>query len=96
VTVKADKEPGKSKKAPKLGAPDKSGSAASTTRTVGANRAASTASVASLQTERDQLKAELVAAKLRIEALEAANTQVLNRIAWMIDSLQTLKDGVKP
>ena len=42
--------------------------------------------------ERDELKAALVAAQARIVALEAAQSQVANRIGWMIEALQTLKD----
>ena len=42
--------------------------------------------------ERDDLKAALNTATARIQALEAAQTQVANRIGWMIEALQTLKD----
>ena len=45
--------------------------------------------------ERDDLKAALNAATARIQTLEAAQTQVANRIGWMIEALQTLKDEVR-
>ena len=48
------------------------------------------AQVGALQAERDQLAAELKAAKARIAALEEARDQVLNRIDWVIDSLHSL------
>jgi hypothetical protein len=50
---------------------------------------------ADAEVERDALKAELAAAKVRIEALETANAEAVNRINWIIDSLQSLKDDVK-
>ncbi len=36
------------------------------------------------------LKAELAQAKARIVELEALNADVINRIDWVIDSLQTV------
>ena len=81
MTVMADKDAGKAKRAAKpvgtMLAVGKSGSGPSA------------------EAERDALKAELAAAKVRIEALETANQQVVNRINWIIDNLQSLKDGVK-
>ena len=46
----------------------------------------------SVEQERDDLKAALEAAQERIKALEDAQTLVSNRIGWMIDTLQSLKD----
>ncbi len=87
VAVMVDKEQGKAKRAVKpasagVTAASRSGAPAAT-------------SMAALEAERDALKAELAAAKVRIEALEAANSQVINRLSWMIDSLQALKEGVQ-
>jgi hypothetical protein len=82
VALMADKDTGKAKPATKPAG-----------RTIAVAAAADP--MTALQTERDALKAELAAAKVRIDALEAANAQVADRIAWMIDSLQSLKDGVK-
>ncbi len=48
--------------------------------------------VASLERERDGLKAALDSAMARITALESAQAQVANRIGWMIEALQTLKN----
>ncbi len=51
------------------------------------------ARVRSLESERDRLTAELAEAHARIAKLEAARTQVVNRIDWVIDSLQNLIEG---
>ena len=45
-----------------------------------------------LEQERDDLKIALEAALARIRALEGAQAQVANRIGWMIEALQTLRD----
>jgi hypothetical protein len=42
--------------------------------------------------ERDEFKAALETAVARISELEAAQSHVANRITWMIDTLQTLKE----
>ena len=47
----------------------------------------------SLESERDRLTAELAEAHARIAKLEAARTQVVNRIDWVINSLQNLIEG---
>lgn len=46
--------------------------------------------IAALEAERDRLAAELKAAQTRIRNLEQSREQVLNRIDWVIDSLQSL------
>lgn len=47
-----------------------------------------------LRSERDALREELAAAKARIVELEAAQTEAINRIDWVIDSLHTaMEDG---
>jgi hypothetical protein len=46
--------------------------------------------VADLMTERDGLAAELALARAEIVALEAARTDAINRIDWVLDSLQSL------
>ena len=51
------------------------------------------AQLATLKQERDQLAADLQAAKARIATLEAAREEVLNRIEWVIDSLHTVRDA---
>jgi predicted nucleic acid-binding Zn-ribbon protein len=43
-----------------------------------------------LQVERDKLKAELAEAHARIKKLEAQQTDAVNRIDWVIDSLHNL------
>lgn len=48
------------------------------------------ARIRALESERDKFAAELAVAKARIEALEQAREQVLNRIDWVIDSLHSL------
>lgn len=45
------------------------------------------ARVKSLEQERDRLKAELEAARLRIAALEESRSAVASRIDWVIESL---------
>lgn len=45
-----------------------------------------------LERERDGLKAELEAARAQIAVLEESRSQVVNRIDWVIDSLQTLAE----
>lgn len=45
-----------------------------------------------IEQERDDLKVALEVALARIQTLEAAQTQVANRIGWMIEALQTLRD----
>lgn len=44
--------------------------------------------VRALESERDRLLGELEAAKARIEQLETARADVINRIDWVIDSLE--------
>ena len=46
------------------------------------------ARVTSLERERDELRAELKAARERITSLEAQRRQAVDRIDWVIDSLQ--------
>ncbi len=47
-----------------------------------------------LRRERDNLRKELEKSKSTIKELEAANTQAVNRIDWVIDSLHNLlEDG---
>ena len=48
--------------------------------------------VTALERERDGLQTALSAALARVTALEAAQAQVANRIGWMIEALQTLKN----
>ena len=48
--------------------------------------------IAALEKERDELRAELAAAQAQIRSLEQAREQVLNRIDWVIDSLQSLSE----
>ena len=43
-----------------------------------------------MQKERDSLKDELAAATRRIKELEASQTDAVNRIDWVIDSLHNL------
>ncbi|MEZ5844130.1 MAG: hypothetical protein R3D27_10440 [Hyphomicrobiaceae bacterium] len=50
------------------------------------------AAVTSLTTERDHLKGALAAAEARIAALEAENRKAVDRISWVIDSLQSALD----
>lgn len=50
-------------------------------------------SIEDLVRERDQLRAELLAANAEIAALVARQTNVLNRIDWVIDSLSSLGEG---
>lgn len=47
----------------------------------------------SLERERDELRAELEAARQRITALEAQRRQAIDRIDWVIDSLQHMAEG---
>ena len=48
------------------------------------------AEIRTLRAEKAQLAAELEAARARIAELEAARTDAINRIDWVIDSLQSL------
>lgn len=45
-----------------------------------------------LADENQQLKADLAAARQRIADLESKQTDITNRIAWVIDSLHNLND----
>jgi chromosome segregation ATPase len=45
-----------------------------------------------LERERDGLLLELEAARARIKVLESTQTDVANRIEWVIDSLHNLSD----
>ena len=47
------------------------------------------ASAQDLKRERDQLAAQLAEARAEIERLEAARQEAVNRIDWVIDSLNT-------
>lgn len=46
-----------------------------------------------LKSERDELKRQLEAAHQRIAALEKQKEDAVNRIDWVIDSLNTLLDS---
>jgi hypothetical protein len=50
-------------------------------------------SIEALVRERDALRSELLAANAEIAALVARQRNVLNRIDWVIDSLNSLADG---
>ncbi len=45
-----------------------------------------------LEEENARLRAELAAAHARIAELELKNTEIINRIDWVIDSLHNLQD----
>ena len=49
--------------------------------------------VATLERERDQLKAELASAQAQIIKLEQAREEAVNRIDWAIDSLHNLLES---
>jgi hypothetical protein len=49
--------------------------------------------VATLERERDALKAELDRSKARVRQLEDSHAQVRDRIAWALDSLHNILDG---
>jgi predicted RNase H-like nuclease (RuvC/YqgF family) len=49
--------------------------------------------VAALERERDGLRLELERSEARIEALEKAQAQVRDRLAWALDSLQNIMQG---
>jgi hypothetical protein len=49
--------------------------------------------VIALRKERDQVAKDLKAAKARIATLEDAQTQAINRIDWVIDSLHNVSEG---
>lgn len=51
------------------------------------------AALKSLEREREELRAELSAAQQRIATLEAQRRQAIDRIDWVIDSLQHVIDG---
>jgi len=48
--------------------------------------------VVSLRKERDQLSKDLETARARIATLEEAQTQAINRIDWVIESLHNVGD----
>ena len=48
------------------------------------------ARVHELKRERDAFETELAIAKAKIAALEAARTDAINRIDWVLDSLHTV------
>ena len=50
-------------------------------------------SIEALTRERDALRSELLAANAQIAALVARQRNVLNRIDWVIDSLNSLGEG---
>jgi uncharacterized coiled-coil DUF342 family protein len=47
-------------------------------------------SIDSLRKERDELRGELDSALARIKDLESRQDEIANRIAWVLDSLQSL------
>lgn len=50
------------------------------------------ARIRSLEKERDRLKAQLEVAGARITGLEQGRDEVVNRIDWVIDSLQHMSE----
>jgi predicted nucleic acid-binding Zn-ribbon protein len=56
-------------------------------------RAAEQETLASVRAERDRLRMELEAARARIAGLEQRQREVLNRIDWIVDSLNSLMEG---
>ena len=58
------------------------------TRTTAAP-AAKKSAASQLRTERDSLKAKLAAAEARIAELQSQHEEAINRIDWVIDSLQS-------
>jgi hypothetical protein len=50
-------------------------------------------SIDALLRERDRLRSQLLAANAQIAALVARQQNVLNRIDWVIDSLNSLTEG---
>lgn len=67
----------------------KDGSASGRAQNQGEVIASLEAAVAAITSERDRLIAELSVAHARIGDLEARNTQALDRLNWVIESLQT-------
>ena len=51
------------------------------------------AELRALQAERDQLRAQLAAAKSQIAELEGMHTKAVDRIDWVIDSLHNVLEG---
>ncbi|MBO0742321.1 MAG: hypothetical protein J2P51_12945 [Hyphomicrobiaceae bacterium] len=49
--------------------------------------------LAALERERDLLQQELERSRLRVRLLEETHTNVRDRIAWALDSLQNILDG---
>jgi hypothetical protein len=76
-----------SKKA--AGQPDPAPSAGSAD---GGKASAASSADNGLAAENSRLKSELAEARERIADLELRQTEISNRIAWVIDSLHTLKD----
>lgn len=50
------------------------------------------ARISDLVAERDRLRAELSAALAKVAELESARDEVLDRIAWVIDSLHSMTE----
>ena len=51
------------------------------------------AKMGKLQRERDDLRTKLNAVNARVKELEIANTNAVDRIDWVIDSLHNLLEG---
>ena len=88
--TKQTKVPAKaSAKAPAKAASSRTKRTASATQKTSAGKKPT---VAQLQRERDALVKQLSAAEQRIAELESAHDQAINRIDWVIDSIQTVFD----
>lgn len=61
-------------------------------RTRAAAHAAEPETLEAVRRERDALRAELATARVEIERLVELQKQVLNRIDWMVDSLNSLAE----
>ena len=66
------------------------GDAAGIGAAAGPERGAREDRVAELEAECRRLRAELATAQARIDELESTRDEVLDRIAWVIDSLHSL------
>lgn len=92
ITARAKRQEGPKEAAKGARKPASKAAAGKAVQSSQAGQPAGASGSAALADENQRLKAELAAAEARIADLESKQTDITNRIAWVIDSLHNLDE----